>query len=575
MKAIFRSLSLAAMLALGTQAQAQLPAGSLAPNFTFTDINGTSHTLYDILATGKTVFIDVSAAWCGPCWNYHNTGALEDLYINHGPMGAPNVSATTTNDVMVLFIEGEQDNTAAQLTGTSGAGVLSSQGDWVAGTPYPIIDLPTDATGNSFMSGYAIGYFPTIYKICPNRIIEEPGQQSAANLYAMVAPCPGPATQAVDATILNYLGDSYACGNQMDVSLTFQNHGTAALTGATVTLTDGLGATIATQPVAGSVASYDVATVNFGTVTVPAGTTSVVATINAAGDAVPTDNTLTQALGSIMNAPYDNNFDATLNADYVIEDVGNDGVSWGQVGIGAGGSAASVFMFFYNSPDLQVDNFYIPKTSMVSSTASIARVTWNRAAAQYTDANTPLTNDKVEFQVSTDCGATWNTLWEKVGADLATRAGTSSNYGGTTVPVAAADWIGDTVMLTQYLGEAEMLMRFKATSNYGNNAFFDNVNIELLNGVAIEDAKNVTDFKVYPNPTVNVANVSFNLVDASDVTVEVFNSNGQSVYTAAQGKMGVGTQSVSINTTEFAAGVYMVNVRSNGQSISQLLNVAK
>lgn len=573
MKAIFRSLSLAAMLAMGTQAQAQLPAGSLAPNFTFTDLGGNSHTLYDILATGKTVFIDVSAAWCGPCWSYHNSGALEDLYINHGPMGAANVSATTTNDVMVLFIEGEQDNTGAQITGTSGAGVLTSQGDWTAGTPYPIIDLPSDAAGNAFMSGYQIGYFPTIYKICPNRIIEEPGQQSAANLYALVAPCPGPATQAVDATILNYLGESYACGNQIDVSLTFQNHGTAALSGATVTLTDGLGATIATQPVAGSIASYDVATVNFGTVTVPAGTTTLNATVNAAGDAVPADNVLTQALGGIMNAPYNNDFEANLDANYVIEDVGNDGVSWGQIGIGAGGSTASVFMYFYNSADTEVDNFYIPKTSMVNSTATVARATWNRAACQYQQ--TPLTEDRVEFQVSTDCGATWNTLWEKQGAALATRGATTSVYGGTTVPVAAADWVGDTVMLTQYIGQAEMLMRFKATSNYGNNAFFDNVNIEFVNGVGIEEVKNVTDFKVYPNPAVNVANVSFNLVDASDVTVEVFNSNGQSVYTAAQGKMNVGTQSVSINTTEFAAGVYMVNVRSNGQSISQLLNVAK
>ena len=85
---------------------AQLPNGSLAPDWTLTDLNGTTHNLYSYLDSGYTVFIDFSAVWCGPCWSYHISGALENLYIDHGPTGYPNVSPNNTNDVMVFFIEG-------------------------------------------------------------------------------------------------------------------------------------------------------------------------------------------------------------------------------------------------------------------------------------------------------------------------------------------------------------------------------------------------------------------------------------------------------------------------------------
>ena len=40
--------------------KAQLADGSVAPNFTLVDLNGTSHTLYDYLDQGKTVVINIS-----------------------------------------------------------------------------------------------------------------------------------------------------------------------------------------------------------------------------------------------------------------------------------------------------------------------------------------------------------------------------------------------------------------------------------------------------------------------------------------------------------------------------------
>ncbi|MDH4471203.1 MAG: T9SS type A sorting domain-containing protein [Fluviicola sp.] len=148
MKKIFTSVALC-LAASASMAQ----IGAVAPDFTATDINGNSHNLYTYLNAGKVVLLDVSATWCGPCWGFHTNQYLEDLYAEYGPAG--------TNEVVVLFYEGDAATNAQDLDGTDGA----SQGDWITGTPYPIInESPVQISLNI----YAPLGFPTINVICPS-----------------------------------------------------------------------------------------------------------------------------------------------------------------------------------------------------------------------------------------------------------------------------------------------------------------------------------------------------------------------------------------------------------------------
>lgn len=252
MKKIFLSFA----LLTGLAATAQLPAGSLAKDFTLTDINGVSHNLYTYLDQGKTVFLDVSATWCGPCWQYHNTHAFDDLWTNHGLAGGTGVSASTTDDVMVIFIEGDGSTDDAALHGGSG-----SQGDWTANVEHPIIDLASGAEADTFNAHYAIQFFPTIYRICPNRIVTEVGQLGATQLYDGVAECPAPASNSVDVKAHAYKGNPSVCGPiSYTPSVQIQNNGLDPLTNATITITMN-GSTVSTGTYTGNLATYGLAIV--------------------------------------------------------------------------------------------------------------------------------------------------------------------------------------------------------------------------------------------------------------------------------------------------------------------------
>lgn len=166
---------LALWLVFVLRMSAQLPSGAVAPDFTATDINGQSWHLYDLLAADKIVVIEISATWCPPCWAYHNSGALQELYAEHGPAG--------DNRLQVLYVEGDPDTNVDCLNGLPGCNGYSP-GSYVEGITYPVFD--NAAIADSFQ----ITYFPTVMVICPNKKVYEVNPIGPDALWEEAQKCP-------------------------------------------------------------------------------------------------------------------------------------------------------------------------------------------------------------------------------------------------------------------------------------------------------------------------------------------------------------------------------------------------
>ncbi len=118
-------------------------------DFTMTDINGQSHSLYaDYLDQGKAVFISAAATW-NP-WDsvWVDSGVLDDFQAQYG------------NDAVILFIEADPNTPESDLYGTGGSGTY----DFVTGHDYIIID---DSDG-FLINQYGLSFFPSVYVICPD-----------------------------------------------------------------------------------------------------------------------------------------------------------------------------------------------------------------------------------------------------------------------------------------------------------------------------------------------------------------------------------------------------------------------
>ena len=501
-----KKILLTGLLFLGLNANSQIVNGSVASNFTLVDLDGNTQDLYTYLDAGKTVFIDVSATWCGPCWNYHNTNALEDLWKAHGPIGGTNVSNATTDDVIVLFVEGETTNSLAQMQGTVAPDYNTSQakyyagftqGNWITGVSHPIIDLSSN-DAYDFHSIFPFTSFPTIVKICPNRLMENVGQKTATQLYASKQSCPAPATSDVDVSYNDYLSGPINCpGYNYSPVVSFMNNSSTVLNSATISVKSG-GNVISTGTYSGSLAKYGITSVTCSPIVNFAGGDLLIS-IDVAGDVNTANNIITKSVPlSSSNVP----------ANKVIVKINTDRYG--------------------------TETTWAIKNVNGSIKASGGPYTDQSSAGSYpqTDKAATLSNGCYYLEVKDSYGD-----------------GFSGASGNGSVSV--------TVNGITFAGVSSLTSSSTTVGFVVNNAL----------SAGIDELASTMGLNVYPNPASNKLNVSFN-ADNVDYTINISDLSGRIISTNSYNRL-ADYQDIEIPLTGISSGNYIISIASINGTVNQ------
>lgn len=156
-KYLFLGLLISSVSIFGLNAQ--LNNGSVAADFSLTDVYNNSYNLYSKMGSNKSAVVEFGVTWCHYCWDFHQSHVMRDIYNNYA-------SETT-----VIFMEADYATNTECLFGPANCNYLT-QGDFVTGMPYTIANLsPTN--GSNVIADYNVIYYPLLYTISPDKRVWE------------------------------------------------------------------------------------------------------------------------------------------------------------------------------------------------------------------------------------------------------------------------------------------------------------------------------------------------------------------------------------------------------------------
>ncbi len=399
--------------------------------------------------------------------------------------------------------------------------------------------------------------------------------QNDANKNIMQAATSSKVALTLDAALTGCAAGTLACqatGSStasVNVPLTITNTGSSTLTSATIYYKVDNG-TLASKPWTGSLAAGASASTSV-TVTATSGNHTVydsLATPNSSADINTVNNAkkmpLTVRDATPVALPLTEDFEnASVPAMWSLFDANGNGQNWARRA--ANGHNGSMYTFYHNNY-----NFASGETNyavLPTPSAGAKGLDFYYAYAQYSTEN-----DKLEVVYSTNCGTSWTTLWSAAGTTLATHAPVGNNAQFFPA-IGDDDWKMVSVDLSSIPSGATIA--FRATSDFGNNLFIDDINLRNAAAAGIAQVLSNGDVSLYPNPATEKTTLQLNLLKESSVTISLLDAVGRTVAIVADGKLSAGTKTFAIPTNTLPAGVYTVSVRTAEGGIAKRLSVVK
>lgn len=384
----------------------------------------------------------------------------------------------------------------------------------------------------------------------------------------------------LDADLFELNNQQHFCSSNLQTTCLIRNNGDSVIRSMSITVSAGNTSTV--QPWTGTLLPNQHAIVPIS-VTVPAGgqytfSASITAVNGTASDADVANNKLEQGIDvatttakTIVTQTFDDvsnewyiNHSGSMFEWYIDDQVKKSGKN-------SIGSFNTALLFYSRGAVESFSSPFINIAGLAQKELNFdLAFTYYKYTPPYIASETNFA-DTLEVLISTDCGATYASIYKKGGQQLATTAEpivNALNIQAAIFTPTANQWRTETINLSPFATAEKAIFKFNCISGMGGSLNMDNFSFGGSYVGVQETAVNNKHFTMYPNP----ANES--------VTIDIpVNASGDMMIMDITGKV-VLQQPVTgieqqVALTNIPEGMYLVQLTLGGQSIIQKLLIRK